>query len=331
MVGTFVSILIIFTLFSLLSRFLNRSGKVKMKFQPSILPDADGNKECLPKKAPIILQINIDGVIGADDLSLAEVESQLIESQIGAFSNNRVRGILLKVNSPGGSAVDSDGIYRKLKAYKEKYQIPIYAYVEGYCASGGMFIVCAADKVLSAPSSVIGSIGVRCAFPFLNVHKLLERWEIGSKTIAIGKHKDHLNPFRPWEEGEDSDLQNLLLQSYNRFVDVVALERKKLTRELLVEEYGAQIYSAPDAAKLGFIDDGASEYEKALRELAQASKIGKEETYQVVELVKKKSPLQELFRTSPLLSGRIKHEIQIGSFNTSPIKGIAYLPLDPYF
>ena len=62
--------------------------------------------------------------------------------------------------APGGAADDSVGIYRALCEYKKKYNVPIYAFVDGLCASGGMYIACAADKIYATPSSVIGSVGV---------------------------------------------------------------------------------------------------------------------------------------------------------------------------
>lgn len=295
---------------------------IKRKLDLSILPDAEGRKRLLSRYAPAILQIDLCGVIGTDDLNLDLIENQLVESQMGELRKGRVKGILLYIDSPGGSAKDSDAIYRRLKAYKEKTKIPIYAYVDGYCASGGIFAACAADKIFSSPSSVIGSVGVRLMTPFLNVYKVLQKWDIDVRTFAEGKHKDHLNPFRPWQEDEDSDLRSVLSQSYDRFVDVVVSHRPRISREQLTEEYGAQIYSAAESARIGFIDEGGSDYALALSALVKAA--GIEESYQVVELVKKRRWFKEMMENSFLLKGKVRHEIDLGPY--SSLSGqIAYL------
>ena len=131
--------------------------------QPVIAPDATGMRNLLPSSAPVILRINVHGIIGEPHLNQDEFENLLLDSQEGMFHNNRVKGVLLHINTPGGTAIDSDGIYRALMKYKATYEIPIYAYVNGICASGGMFIASAADKIYATPESMIGSVGVRMA------------------------------------------------------------------------------------------------------------------------------------------------------------------------
>jgi len=312
--------------FSFLSSLMNRSSRLKSQNSMAILPDAEGNKQFLPKSAPIILQLNLKGVIGKESLTAEEIETQLIESKQGNLKERKIRGIFLNIDSPGGSAIDSDTIYRRIKAYKEKYSIPVYAYVDGTCASGGIFAACAADKIYATPSSIIGSVGVMWMLPFFNVHKVLEKWEIGVKTFSQGKHKDHLNPFRPWHKGEDADLKNLLSHAYHRFVSIVSKERPKLTEEKLIHEIGAQIYSAPDAADLGFIDEGQSDFSIALSALVAASGISKDEPYQVITLKKKKPWFKELMTRSPLLTGKIEHELRIGAQPIpSPKSELAYI------
>lgn len=321
--GTVIGFLIFFFLLSLLSNFLGKFSRLKPKFYLSILPDAEGMRKKLSRFSPLLLQINIEGVIGREEMNLELIETQLIESRFGILKN-RIKGIFLKIDSPGGGATDSDAIYRRLKNYKEKYKVPIYAYVDGFCASGGLLIACSADKILATPSSIIGSVGVRLILPYLNFSKVLEKWDIGVKTLSIGKHKDHLNPFRPWEEGEDADLKQLLIHAYNRFVDIVSNERK-IEREKLVQDIGAQIYAAPESASLKFIDDGSSDYSLALASLAEAANL-KTESYQVVELVKRKSWFKEMMEKSLIFTGSIKHEISIGHYLPSHLFGkIGYL------
>jgi protease IV len=324
--GSLLGLVFIFFFFSLISNSLNRFSRLKRTLNLSILPDASGEKKRVSKTAPVILQMNLSGIIGTQLLNLEKIEMQLVESGLGELSGGRVKGVFLHFDSPGGSAKDCDAIYRRLIAFKEKNKIPIYAYADGMCASGGYLVACAADKIYASPTSIIGSIGVRLTFPFFNVHKLLEKWEIGVRTYAEGKHKDHLNPFRPWQEEEDTDLKAVLADCYNRFVDIVVKERSKIQREKLIEEYGARIYSAKDSEKMNFIDDGSSDYSKALTDLLQAAGIDKERPYQVVELVKKKPWLKEFMEKSPHITGTIHHQFQLGpQFDPSLNSRVAYL------
>lgn len=308
--GSLIGLLVLLFVFSFLSNFSSRFSKVKQKFNLSLLPDAEGEKKRVSKAAPVILQLNLKGMIGTELLNLEEIETQLIEARLGELGKNRVKGIFLYIDSPGGSAKDSDAIYRRLKAFKEKVRIPIYAYADGLLASGSYLIACAADKIYTSPTSIVGSVGVRLMLPFFNVYKVLEKWEVGVRTFSEGKHKDLLNPFRPWEEGEEGDLKALLADSYDRFVDIVVQERSQISRDKLIEEYGARIYSAKEAERLQFIDDGKSDYAKALQDLIGAAGIEKQKPYQVVEFVKKKNWVREMLQQSPFFTGRLTHQLQ---------------------
>lgn len=307
LLGTLAAFVVFLNLLSYFSNFVSRYS-IKRQFYFSILPDAEGNKQVLSRFSPVILQINLHGMIGSDALNFDLIASQLVESRLKGLGE-RIKGILLHFDSPGGSVKDTDAIYRHLKAYKEKYQIPIYAYVEGYCASGGLYIACAADQIFASPSSIVGSVGVRHMLPFFNVSKVLERWDIGVKTLAAGKHKDHLNPFRPWKTGEESDLKGILEQTYNRFVEVVIQSRKKVKKEQLVEELGAQIFTAADGVNIGFLDHGDSDRSMVLLEIAQAAGIKKGVPIQVIELIKKKPWFKGMLENSPLFHGKIKIEL----------------------
>ncbi|HSX37948.1 MAG TPA: S49 family peptidase [Chlamydiales bacterium] len=318
-------VFLVFFIFRLGARFV----RSKRKYNISILPDAEGEKKSLSRSSPVILQVNLLGVIGMDALNLESIETQLFECNRGILSGNRVKGLLLYFDSPGGSAKDSDAIYRRLKVFKEKTKLPIYAYVDGTCASGGFLAALAADKIYASPSSVIGSIGVTMMMPFFNVYKVLERWEIGVRTFSEGKNKDRLNPFRPWQEGEDSDLKDILSYFYNRFVDIVVKERPQIDRETLVEDYGAKVFSSEEAERRKLIDDGKSDYAHALLSLVQRAGIDQKESYQVIELVKKKAWVKEIMERSPLFTGKLTHQLPMEMhFNAKLSNRIAYLFLN---
>lgn len=254
-----------------------------LKSHIAIQPDADGNREMLPANAPVILKISIDGIIGTGRLTTDAIKNKLLDSREGLFKEHRVKGILLHFDTPGGGVTDSNGIYEVIRDYKEKYKIPIYAYVDGMCASGGMYISSAADRIYASQVSIIGSVGVILG-PVFNFHDLMTKWGVKAKTIAKGKDKSMLNPFTEWQPGEDQSLYPVTEYMYQHFVDIVTSARKDLNKAKLINEYGAQVYIAPTAAKLGFIDDGHASYEHALQDLTLAAGIQKGEKYQVVEL-----------------------------------------------
>ena len=259
----------------------------------------------LPITAPVILKLNINGIIGTGKLTSKSIQNKLLDSREGVFKEGRVKGILLHFDTPGGGVTESNGIYEMLNAYKEKYKIPVYGYVDGMCASGGMYIASSADRVYASQVSIIGSVGVILG-PVFNFYDLMEKWGVKAKTIAKGKDKAMLNPFTQWKEGEDDSLIRVTDYLYKHFVDLVAKARPNLNKAKLIDEYGAQVYVAPEAAKLGFIDDGHASYEVALADLAVAAGLKENEKYQVVELKTPKPVILEF------LEGRSPNSILKG-------------------
>lgn len=273
-----------------------------------ILPNADGKRETLSTEAPVILQVNIDGIIGTEELGEKSIRQQLVESREGSFKDNRVKGILLYINTPGGTVTDANGIFQALKDYKQKYQVPIYAYIDGLCASGGMYVALAADKIFANDTSLIGSVGV-IAPTFMNLTKLLEKIGVETLTISAGKDKDAMNPLRPWKPGEEDNYREIIDYYYNHFVDLVTMYRPDITKEKLIKDYGAHIFPAPLALERGFIDVSGVTMADALRELL--SKVGITSDYYQVVRLEHKGWWSSIFSSQAmsLLSGKIKHQI----------------------
>ena len=274
-----------------------------------ILPNAEGKREALAKDAPVILQLNVEGMIGVDSLTTSEVRQRLVESREGDFKGNRVKGILLYMNTPGGYSTDSDNIFRILLEYKKQYNVPIYAYVDGLCASGGMYIALAADKILSSETSLIGSVGV-IAPTFMNFTKVLEKIGVDTLTLSAGKDKDAMNPLRPWKPGEEDNYKNIIDYLYNEFVNLVVTHRP-ISKEKLVDEYGACVFPASLAKEHGYVDESGVSLREALKQLVQAAGI-KDEHYQVIKL-EDKGWWKSLFKNEmpALLTGEIKHKLHL--------------------
>ncbi len=253
------------------------------KADPMLMPDASGNRDLLPGNTPVILRLDFDGEIGIGHLTGSKIENLLLDSREGMFKGDRVKAILLHLNTPGGSASDSDTIYRALKAYKQKYNIPIYAYVDGLCASGGMYIASSADKIYSSHSSVIGSIGVLLG-PNFNFADTMTKFGIKALTLTEGLDKDELNPFRAWKPDEGATLKNIMDTLYDQFVSIVVEARPKITKDQLVSTYGARVFIAKEAAQIGYVDAWNSNYYETVRDLSTAAQIKEDEAYQVIQL-----------------------------------------------
>ncbi len=291
-----------------------------------ISADAHGNRDLLPSTAPVILKLDITGVIGQGDLTFEKVQNTLLDSREGMLAGNRVKAVLLYMNTPGGAADDSDSIYRALMDYKQKFQVPVYAYVDGMCASGGMYIASAADKVFASPTSIIGSIGVLLG-PAFNFSGLMQMYGVESMSITQGKDKDMLNPYRPWVPGEDASLRAITADLYEEFVNIVTTARTRLNKDKLINQYGAQVFISKRAQELGYIDAADANYSTAIAELAKEAKFPEEDFYQVFTIEPSHSLFSDLAGGElAFLKGKITHQFQMSSTMNSELSGrILYL------
>lgn len=263
----------------------NKEG-ISSDYSYEVLPNEEFKRELLAFNSPVILQVDIKGVIGLEGLTDEKIRKQLVESREGLIQGGRVKALLLNINTPGGLASESDAIYRAILEYKERFKVPVFAFVEGICASGGMYIACAADKIYASDVSVIGSVGV--VAQFFNVSELLEKVGVKALTLTQGKDKDQLNPLRPWKEGEDANIKALEAFFYQQFVDIVTKHRTRLSKEDLIEKYGAQVFPAPQAEEYGFIDVSGAAWTDVLKALVKEAKIDVKEGYQVLTLREEK-------------------------------------------
>ena len=324
LIGIFFAFLIAALLYSLFSS--PYYPKERTTF--TVLPDLNRELTLKPYNSPVVLQINIEGVIGEPLLDTKAIDAVLLDSRRGLLAGNRVKAILLHLNTPGGTVTDSDNIYRMLKSYKEKYNVPIYGYVDGLCASGGVYISSACDKLFASPPSIIGSVGVIIG-PFFNVAEALSKIGVSAKVLSDGTNKDMMSPFRPWAPDEDASLRAIMDFQYNRFLDIVTTNHPRLSREKLVNEYGANIFDGVRAQEFGFIDVANANYEDALQELLVAANIDSTHPYQVLELTPSLGLMNLLGNSkSPLNTGKIEHEILFTKNAASKIQDqFAYLYL----
>jgi signal peptide peptidase SppA len=311
LLGTFALFLGLFLAVSIFS-FFGSTPDIPIKTDIEILPDANFELTFQGIRAPVILEIPIHGVIGdPNGVNTESIQEILLHSRLGLLEKDRVKGILLHMQTPGGTVIDSSNIYHMLLDYKKKYNVPIFAYIDGLCASGGMYIASAADQIFAGPSSIIGSVGVILG-PFFNIYEGMTKLGVLSKTLTKGIDKDAMSPTRPWKEGEDASLQVIMNYFYEEFVDIVTQHRPRLDRNQLVNEYGAQVFDCVRAQRYGYVDVAPSSRSEALQKLVEIS-IGGKPIYQVVALAHRNSVFASLFKSSwGLLRGRIEHTIDLG-------------------
>jgi protease IV len=318
--GALLGIVLVFLLFTL--PFSNIKKEKALPEKAEILPDANGSRKKLDKDAPVILQIEIDNIIGIDEVKAEKIEEILLMS-VEKELKGRVKGILLRMNTPGGSVFESYGIYSLLKEYQKRYKVPIHTFVEGLCASGGYYIACASDHIASTPVSLIGSIGVLSG-PYINVAEGAKKIGVEGLVLSGGKHKADLNPFQKWEKESIEERQKNINFFYDQFMDVVLEARAELTREKLVQELGASVFPPKVAYKEHLIDEPSATRDEALNYLVHKAGIDEKTEYQVISL-SKEPWWKKAFETSlksPLLTGKVKHEMLTDS---QPEQAIQYL------
>ncbi|KAG6559178.1 Peptidase family S49 [Candidatus Rhabdochlamydia oedothoracis] len=285
-IGFFTALmLILFGLISLSSPYIQPEKSTLL-----LSPDAKGQRQLIGPTSDVILKLDISGIIGIKNLTTEKITSLLIDAQEGVLKNDRVKAVVLYINTPGGTVTDSDGIYRAIMNFKTKHKLSVYAYVDGMCASGGMYIACAADKVFASSNSVIGSVGVRFG-PAFNFSTLMQCYGVEALTITQGKDKDALNPFRPWKEDEDLSYRNLTSAMYQQFVNLVTSARPALNKQKLISDYGAHVFISEEALEYGYIDVANSSYNETLEALASRANL---ESYQVMTIQLAHNFLSEL-------------------------------------
>jgi protease-4 len=193
--------------------------------------------------------VNVQGVIAENEEANADT---IIEGMRDAVKDEQTKGIILKINSPGGSPVQSAYVYDEIRRLKKEHpQLPIYAVVSDICASGGYYIASASDKIFVNQASLIGSIGVIMnGFGFVDV---IKKVGVERRLITAGAHKAMLDPFSPAKEDENVYMQSLLNGVHQQFIDAVKAGRGK---RLIVtkDTFSGLVWTGAEGVKLGLAD-----------------------------------------------------------------------------
>ncbi|MGD8493576.1 MAG: signal peptide peptidase SppA [Desulfobacterales bacterium] len=187
------------------------------------------------------------GLVSTRPSMVQEVVSQLRKAE----KDSKIKAVLLKINSPGGSATASDILYNEIVAFKEKTGAKMVAAMMDVAASGGYYISLPADYILAHPTSITGSVGVVFIRP--DVAGLMDKIGVEVDVSKTGENKDMGSPFRQATAEEKQIIQNMIDRLGQRFLDRIAKHRR-IDSQRLTDISTARIFLAEDALKLGMID-----------------------------------------------------------------------------
>lgn len=196
------------------------------------------------------------------------------------MSDHNNVGIILYVDSPGGSVFESDELYLKIKEYQEKTKQPVYAYMGAYAASGGYYVLASADKIVANRNTWTGSIGVKLG-SIVDVSDLLQRYGVKVTNITSGNNKNIGSMLEPTTDEQRAILQGLVNEAYDQFVGVVS-EGTGLNVTQVRALADGRVYTAKQALILGLVD-GIGTYEQVEQEIKEDYNLGDCEVVQVLE------------------------------------------------
>lgn len=211
--------------------------------------------------------VEINGLIAPEHPAAAENITAGLQE---AFKDKRTQGVVLRINSPGGSPVQAAQINDEIRRLREKYpDIPLYTVVEDICASGGYYAAVAADKIFVNQSSIVGSIGVLMdGFGFAGV---LERLGIERRLLTAGENKGFLDPFSPLEPHQREHAQAMLNAIHEQFIKVVREGRGERLKET-PDMFSGLMWTGAKSIELGLADEiGSVDY--VAREVIQAEEL----------------------------------------------------------
>ncbi len=214
-----------------------------------MLGHSSGHGEKLATGGKHTAVVELQGVIAAGKAASAE---SINESLRDAFKDKNTKGVILRINSPGGSPVQSGMINDEIRRLRAQYPgIPLYAVVDDICASGGYYVAVAADRIYVDKASLIGSIGVLMdGFGFTGT---MEKLGVERRLLTAGDNKGFMDPFSPMNPAQREHAQKMLADIHQQFIGVVKTGRGKRLHDS-PEMFTGLIGNGEQGVKLGLAD-----------------------------------------------------------------------------
>ena len=219
----------------------------------------------LTKRAPVVPVLRFSGAIGVvtplrPGLSLSTSAASIEK----AFSMSGAKAVAIQINSPGGSAVQSMLIYKRIRALAAEKDLKVYVFAEDVAASGGYLLALAGDEIYADPSSIVGSIGVITATFGLN--EMIAKIGVQRRVYTAGESKDTLDPFLPEKPEDVERIKALQRDVHQAFIDLVKTRRGAKLDKADINLFTGEFWSGKKALELGLID-GLSDLRTKMREL----------------------------------------------------------------
>jgi protease-4 len=211
--------------------------------------------------------IYLQGTIEAEGEASAEKINLALQS---AFEDKGTAGVVLRINSPGGSPVQSGIVYDEIRRLRTRYpDTPLYVVVEDLCASGGYYIAAAADKIFVDKASIVGSIGVLMnGFGFTGT---MDKLGVERRLLTAGENKGFLDPFSPQDVKQKEHARLLLGEIHQQFIDVVRKGRGKRLKET-PDMFSGLMWTGSQSIQLGLADDFGT-VDSVARDIIKAEKV----------------------------------------------------------
>ncbi len=211
--------------------------------------------------------VEMNGVIAPDSNASADI---IIASLQDAFKDKKTQGVILRINSPGGSPVQAGYINDEIRRLRSKYpNVPLYAVVEDMCASGGYYVAAAADKIFVNKASMVGSIGVLMdGFGFTGA---MEKLGVERRLLTAGENKGFMDPFSPVNPRHREFVKQMLDEIHQQFIEVVKQGRGKRLKET-ADMFSGLIWTGQKSIELGLADEMGS-VESVARDVIKAEDI----------------------------------------------------------
>jgi len=219
------------------------------------------------KSGPHTAVVEVNGVISDGTRANAD---NIIQGLRSAFASKQTRGVVLRINSPGGSPVQSDYVYREIVSLRQQHpDIPLHAVIVDIGASGAYYIASAADNIYVNPSSIVGSIGVLMnGFGFVDA---MDKLGVERRLLTAGENKGMLDPFLPLKQEDVSHIQGVLGDIHEEFISAV----KRGRGERLVDEpdiFSGMFWGGAASIELGLADD-IGDVDHVAREVIKAENV----------------------------------------------------------
>jgi protease-4 len=210
--------------------------------------------------------VDIQGVIASDEVNA----DQIIMSLQEAFDDKKTQGVVVRINSPGGSPVQAGAINDEMRRLRRLHPgTPLYVVVEDICASGGYYIAAAADRIYVDKASIVGSIGVLMdGFGFTGT---MEKLGVERRLLTAGENKGFLDPFSAQDPKQTEFAQTMLNEIHQQFIGVVKQGRGKRLKDT-PEMFSGLVWSGTKSIELG-LADGVGSLEYVAREVIKAEDI----------------------------------------------------------